>query len=76
MLSMHIISHHKIIVTFIVLGTKTLSIKLEQLNPVTDVSVVFTIINNVLNAPFTRLPTKPGIVDGIISTKNNSNTNK
>ncbi len=41
----------------------TLSIMLEQLNPVTDVSVVFTVINTVLNAPFTYLPAKPGIVD-------------
>ena len=36
---------------------------LSQLNPVTDVSVVFIVINNVMNAPFTRLPAKPGIVD-------------
>ncbi len=36
---------------------------MKQLNPITDVSVVFTVINNVLVTPFTYLPVIPGIVD-------------
>ncbi len=60
------------IVTFIVLGTRPRFTILKQINPVTDVSVVFTVIINVLVTPFTYSPIKPGIVDSSDGSKSSS----